>query len=101
MLNKAILYIRDNKHTKNVKIVYVRKKDTEIPPNLEQEIDFLNKAYPDINIDFVIEEGVFTPDKIRSLSEKWDIPINFMFIGSPTEKFPYKIEELGGVRLII
>jgi len=101
MLNKAILYIGDNEHTKNVKIVYVRKKDTEIPPNLEQEIDFLNKAYPDINIDFVIEEGVFTPEKIKSLSKKWNIPINFMFIGSPTEKFPYKIEELGGVRLII
>jgi amino acid transporter len=101
MLNKAILYIKGNEHTKNVKIVYVRKKGTEIPPNLKQEIDFLNKAYPEIKIDFVIEEGVFTPDKIRSLSQKWDIPINFMFIGSPTDKFPYKIEELGGVRLII
>ncbi len=101
MLNKAILYIRKNEHTKNVKIVYVHQKDTEIPPNLEQEIEFLNKAYPEIKIDFVIENGKFTPDKIKSLSQKWDVPINFMFIGSPTEKFPYKIEELGGVRLII
>jgi len=101
MLNKAILYIRENEHTKNVKIVYVHKKGTEIPKNLYQEIEFLNKAYPDINIEFVIEEGKFNPEKIRYLSKKWNIPINFMFIGSPTEKFPYKIEELGGVRLII
>jgi len=101
MLNKAILYIKGNEHTNNVKIVYVKEKGTEIPPNLKQEIDFLNKAYPDINIDFVIEDGKFTPEKIRSLSEKWNVPINFMFIGSPTDKFPYKIEELGGVRLII
>ncbi len=101
MLNKAILYIRENEHTKNVKIVYVHEKGTEIPKNLYQEIEFLNKAYPDINIEFVIEEGKFNPEKIRYLSKKWNIPINFMFIGSPTEKFPYKIEELGGVRLII
>ena len=84
-----------------MKIVYVHEKGTEIPKNLYQEIEFLNKAYPDINIEFVIEEGKFNPEKIRYLSKKWNIPINFMFIGSPTEKFPYKIEELGGVRLII
>ena len=101
LLNNVILYIRDNEHTKNVKIVYVKEKDTEIPKDLEKEINFLDKAYPEIKINFLIEEGRFTPTKIRSLSEKWNIPINFMFIGSPTEKFPYKIEDLGGVRLII
>ena len=100
-LNKAILYIRKNEHTKNVKIVYVHEKGTKVPENLHQEIEFLNKAYPDIKIKFIVEDGVFTPEKIRSLSQKWNIPINFMFIGSPTEKFAYKIEELGGVRLII
>ncbi|VAW25607.1 hypothetical protein MNBD_BACTEROID04-86, partial [hydrothermal vent metagenome] len=41
------------------------------------------------------------PELIKELSKKWNIPINFMFIGSPSDKFPYKIEELGGVRLII
>lgn len=101
ILNKAILYIKENEHTKNVKIVYVHEEGTEVPKTLHQEIDFLNKAYPEIKINFVVEDGKFTPDKIRSLSKKWNIPINFMFIGSPTEKFPYKIEELGGVRLII
>ena len=101
LLNNVILYIRDNEHTKNVKIVYVKENEAETPKGLAKEIDFLNRAYPEIEINFVVEEGKFTPDKIRSLSKKWDIPINFMFIGSPTEKFPYKIEELGGVRLII
>jgi len=101
LLNNVMLYIRDNEHTKNVKIVYVKEKEVEIPKDLAKEINFLDRAYPEIKINFVIEEGKFTPDKIRSLSKKWNIPINFMFIGSPTEKFPYKIEDLGGVRLII
>ncbi len=49
----------------------------------------------------MVEQGEFTPKLIKKLSEKWDIPINFMFIGSPSDKFPHRIEDLGGVRLII
>ena len=65
------------------------------------EIDFLGKEYPEIKIDFIIEKAKFSPSLIKELSQKWNIPINFMFIGSPSDKFPYKIQELGGVRLII
>jgi amino acid transporter len=100
-LNKVMLYIERNEHTKKMKIVTVLEKGQSGPPNLAQEIDFLDREYPEIDIELVILEGTFTPQLIQELSEKWDIPINFMFIGSPTEKFPYKIEELGGVRLII
>ena len=100
-LNKVMLYITKNEHTKKIKIVLVLPEGETIPEHLPQEIDFLDKEYPDIEIEFVVEKGTFSPEIIRKLSEKWDIPINFMFIGSPTNKFPYKIEELGGVRLII
>jgi amino acid transporter len=100
-LNKVMLYIERNEHTKKMKIVTVLEKGQTGPPNLEQEIDFLDREYPEIDIELIILEGTFTPKLIQELSEKWNIPINFMFIGSPTNKFPYKIEELGGVRLII
>ncbi len=59
-------------------------------------MDFLDREYPDIKIDFIIEEGKFSSALIKKLSDKWHITINFMFIGSPSDKFPYKIEELGG-----
>lgn len=100
-LNKVMLYISNNEHTKKLKIVLVLEKGQKPPKTLNQEIEFLDKEYPEIDIEFIIEEGKFSPEKIRALSEKWNIPINFMFIGSPGDKFPYKIEELGGVRLII
>ena len=100
-LNKVMLYIIKNEHTKKIKIVLVLDKGEKVPENLPNEIAFLDKEYPEINIEFILEKGKFTPALIRNLSKKWDIPINFMFIGSPSEKFPYKIEELGGVRLII
>ncbi len=100
-LNKVMLYIIKNEHTRRLKIVLVLPKGGTPPPNITQEIEFLDREYPEIDVEFVIEEGVFNPEIIRKLSKKWDIPINFMFIGSPSDKFPYKIEELGGVRLII
>ncbi len=100
-LNQVMLYIKKNEHTKKMKIVHVVKDDEVVRKKLFQEIEFLDQEYPEIDIEFVIEKGIFDPKLIKRLSEKWNIPINFMFIGSPSDKFPYKIEDLGGVRLII
>jgi amino acid transporter len=100
-LNKVMLYIKKNEHTKKIKIVLALDKNDTVPENLSQEIYFLGREYPEIKIDFIIEKGKFSPSLLEELSKKWNIPINFMFIGSPSDKFPYKIEELGGVRLII
>jgi len=100
-LNKVMLYISKNEHTKRIKIATVLEKGQQLPENFEQEISFLDREYPEIDIEFVQIEGKFSPQLIHSLSEKWNIPINFMFIGSPSNKFLYRIEELGGVRLII
>jgi len=100
-LNKVMLYIKNNEHTKKLKIVLLINKNHTQPENLTQEIMFLDREYPEIDIELIIEKGKFSPEKIRELSKKWKIPINFMFIGSPSQKFEYKVEELGGVRLII
>ncbi len=100
-MNKAMLYIRDNEHTKKVKIVKVLKPGEKPSEELIRNIKILDEEYPEIDIEFVPVEGEFGPNLIRELSKKWNIPINFMFIGSPDEKFPYRLEELGGVRLIM
>ncbi|MCB0502227.1 MAG: APC family permease, partial [Bacteroidetes bacterium] len=97
----VMLYISRNEHTKKIKIVTVLDEGDVLPKDLEQEIRFLDREYPKIDIDFVKLKGEFSPELIQELSAKWNIPINFMFIGSPSNKFPYRIEELGGVRLII
>jgi len=100
-LNKVMLYISKNEHTKKMKIVLITNENNKVPEKLAEEINFLDREYPEIDVEFVIEEGTFSPIFIKSLSQKWNIPINFMFIGSPSNKFPYKIEEFGGVRVII
>jgi len=100
-MNKAMLYIRDNEHTKKVKIVKVLPPGQKPSEELIRNIKILDEEYPEIQIEFIPLEGEFGPELIKELSEKWNIPINFMFIGSPDEKFPYRLEELGGVRLIM
>ena len=100
-LNKVMQYIKKNEPTKKLKIVSVLDEGAKVAPNLRSDIGVLDRAYPDIRIEFIEEPGVFGPEKIKELSERWEIPTNFMFIGAPGEDFQYKIQELGEVRLII
>jgi amino acid transporter len=101
-LNKVLLYIKKNEHTSKIKIVFVEnEEDRGIIEQLKQDLEFLDRQYPEIKIEFVHLHGEFGPKLIKKLSREWNIPLNFMFIGSPGDRFPYRIEELGGVRLII
>ncbi len=100
-LNKAMVYVLHNEHTNNIKVVHLYKKEEDIPEKLARDIDFLNEVYPQINIDFVKIKGEFTPAFIDQLSQDFNVPKNYMFIGCPSESFPYNLSELGGVRLII
>ncbi|TWU27649.1 APC family permease [Bythopirellula polymerisocia] len=100
-LNNAMLYVRQNEHTNRVKVVTVVKDTSEVPERLDKELSFLDEVYPEIDIEFVVLEGEFGPELIEELSKKWNIPTNFMFIGSPAGHFMYGLAELRGVRLII
>ncbi len=100
-LNKVMLYIKKNEPTRRLKIVAVVDDENQVADNLKKDIKVLDRAYPDIRIEFVEEIGKFGPNKIKELSERWNIPVNFMFIGAPGENFRYTIQQLGEVRLII
>ncbi|MBO0341085.1 MAG: APC family permease [Bacteroidota bacterium] len=100
-LNKVLLYIRNNEHTRKLKIVSVFPEGENATDNFVSDLNVLDREYPEIKVEFIQLHGEFTPDLIKELSERWNIPINFMFIGSPGDRFPYPLQDLGGVRLII
>lgn len=100
ILNKVMQYVENNETTKKLKIVNI-KKTGESNELLIKDLEVLDRAYPEIHIEFIEMEGVFGPDLIDELSKKWKIPKNFMFIGSPGDRFSYRVSELGGVRLIM
>ncbi|WP_242919161.1 APC family permease [Pontibacter liquoris] len=100
-INQVMRYVEENEQTNKIKIVNVLKDGEEPPHKLIEDIGVLDRAYPDIDVDFVTIHGHFGPELIELLSEEWKIPKNFMFIGSPGNRFLYGLEELGGVRLVI
>lgn len=100
ILNKVMQYVQDNETTRRLKIVNVHHEGHS-NEELKKDLEVLDRAYPDIHIDFIEIMGNFGPVLIDELSKKWAIPKNFMFIGSPGDKFSYRVSELGGVRLIM
>lgn len=100
-LNKVMQYIQRNEHTKKLKVVTAVKKGEKPSAQFLNDMDVLDREYPNIKIDFIVLEDAFGPKLIEKLSKQWNIPVNFMFIGSPGDHFPFKVEQLGGVRLII
>lgn len=100
ILNKVLQYVEDNETTKKLKIVHV-KNDATNNEALKKDLEVLDRAYDGIDIEYLEIEGVFGPEIIDELSQKWKIPKNFMFIGSPGNKFSYRVSDLGGVRLIM
>ncbi len=100
-LNEVMLYVRNNELTKRLKVVHVFRDEKDIPPKLAHDLSFLDEVYTEIDIEFVTVQGAFGPDLIERLSVLWGIPKNYMFIGSPTGRLPFRLSDLGGVRLII
>ncbi|MEO8963020.1 MAG: APC family permease [Ginsengibacter sp.] len=101
ILNKVIQYVQENEITQKLKIVTVLQKEQKLNKIFERDFQALDRAYPDIKIEYIQVPGVFGPEIIDKLSREWNIPHNFMFIGSPGDRFPHRLSDLGGVRLII
>lgn len=100
VLNKAVLYVRDNELTNVFRVVHVYESEDRIPSKLEEYIDLLDKMYPKLKIDLTLVKGVFTPALVHELAHRLDVPKNFMYLTCPSDRFPHKISEFGGVRVI-
>ncbi|MBW7912864.1 MAG: APC family permease [Taibaiella sp.] len=101
ILNKVMIYVSENEITRKLKIVTVVNEEKVVPEKFMTDFEVLDRAYPEIKIEFIQVEGEFGPKLIDELSRKWRIPKNFMFISSPSDRFTHRLEDLGGVRLII
>ena len=101
VLNRVLQYVENNEKAGKLKIVTVMQPGQTCNEALRKDLEVLDRAYPEVHIEYLELEGEFGPELIDTLAKKWRIPKNFMFIGSPGDRFPYRISELGGVRLII
>ncbi|MEO8786452.1 MAG: amino acid permease, partial [Chitinophagaceae bacterium] len=101
VLNKVMIYVQENEITRKIKIVTVFNDVVAVSEDFLSDFKVLDRMYPNISIEYIQIPGVFGPELIRKLSKEWNIPINFMFISSPSDRFSHHVEELGGVRVIV
>jgi hypothetical protein len=100
-LNRAALYVLENEPTNHLQVVHVYEDDEDIPAGLARQLKAIDHLYPRLRIDFLAVKGTFGPEVIELLSQRLGVPKNYMFIGTPGDRFPHRIEQLGGVRLIL
>ena len=100
-LNKVMMYLHENEETNHIKIISILENYERPSEQFLADFDALDRAYPAIDMEYIIEEGRFTPEKVEELSQRYNIPKNFMFLSSPGERFSHRVEDLGGVRLIL
>ncbi len=101
VLNRAALYVLKNEQTNRLKVVSAYQNEDDIRPELAQELATVDHLYPQLKIDFLAVQGTFGPELIERLSQRLGIPKNAMFIGTPGDRFPHRVEDLGGVRIIL
>jgi len=100
-LNRAALYVLENEPTNHLQVVHVYEDEKKIPTGLAKQLSTIDHLYPRLRIDFLAVKGTFGPELIELLSRRLEVPKNYMFIGTPGDRLPHRIEELGGVRLIL
>jgi amino acid transporter len=100
-LNQAALYVLDNEQTSRLKVVHAYDDEHAIPPTLADHLRLIDQLYPHLRVDFVAVKGSFGPELVEAVSRRFRIPKNHMFIGTPGDRFPHRIEDLGGVRVVL
>jgi amino acid transporter len=101
VLNRAALYVLKNEQTNRLKVVNVYEREDDIVPGLAEQLATVDHVYPQLKIDFLAVKGTFGPELIERLSQRLGVPKNAMFIGTPGDRFPHRVEDLGGVRIIL
>lgn len=74
VLNKAILYVRNNEDCAWIRIIHVYESEDKIPPKLLRNVKILDEMYPKLKIDVVLVPGTFSGEVIDYLSHQLQIP---------------------------
>lgn len=102
VMNKVMMYVYENEITRKLKVVNVVSEHSKpVSDKFISDLEVLDRAYPEFVIEYLEIPGKFGPELIQQLSREWNIPINFMFISTPSDRFSHHVSELGGVRVIV
>ncbi|KAF0695407.1 Aste57867_13756 [Aphanomyces stellatus] len=99
VLNKAVLYVRNNEVTSNLRVLHVYQEATpdalETVAALQEMVALMDTLYPKFKIDFYAVVGPFEPATIQWLSHTLHIPPNMMFLKQPSNLGVHKVSSTG------
>lgn len=81
IMNKAVLYVRENEQTSRMAMVHVYDPEVGVPANLERHVSLLDAIYPKLRIDLVTVQGKFGPSMIDWISQHMNVPKNMVRSG--------------------
>lgn len=105
-LYKILNYIHLNEKVRHIILVHCGDLDNDDERDLHDELKtslpVLEKAgvFPHLNIEFHHEDRTFGPELIESMSRKYRVHKNRIFIGSIHHSHQFDYSDLGGVRII-
>jgi hypothetical protein len=74
---------------------------TELPSELEANIQLVDEAFPQITVDLIFIEAEFSPLLVEAISRKLGIPKHRFFMACPDSKSKYTLRDYGSLRIII
>ena len=95
LLNEMALYVLQNEQNKRLRVVHCYTDMGAIPTQLGANIGTIDHIYPELRIDLLLVRGEFGPTLIERLSRRLSIPKNYMFIGTPSDRFPPQLRFAG------
>ena len=57
ILNKAILYVRQNEDCAHIRIIHIYDDEAQIPRKLLRNVSVLDEAYPKVKVDLILVKG--------------------------------------------
>lgn len=78
LLNKAVLYVRQNEQTHRLTVVHCYEPGSDIQEDLARKVALLDAIYPKLRIDLLLVQGEFGPPMIQWLSKRLAIPQNMV-----------------------
>ncbi|SPO20620.1 uncharacterized protein UTRI_00096 [Ustilago trichophora] len=106
VLANALYYIQQNEPTSKCKLVHCYKSIDEIPEQLDETFQLVDEIFPTVTVDLVFVEAPFTPQVVRSITERLGIPISRSFISCPSGRgaligSQHPLSDYGGLRIIL
>ena len=100
-LTTVAQYIQSNEAGSWLKVVhFFTDPSSPMLEALTNNLHTVDKCFPALHIDLILVKGLFCPEAVHQLAEHFKLPKTNMLMACPSENFLYRIEELGGVRIV-